>query len=470
MPAHRVPNSICLRQGADLEGFRRSLRGLIALGVPPDMVFWSAATADLWGDGAPMEGPPIFLPRAAAELVRLVVCHRDPQRYALLYQMVWRLLHGDRALLEAHADPLMHRLFLMAKAVQRDLHKMHAFVRFRAVEGAAERYAAWFEPEHFIVETTADFFVERFPAFAWSIYTPVGSLHWDRVSVTVGPPGRRQDAPSEDAFEAGWQGYYESTFNPARVNPALMRKEMPLKYWKNLPEAAGIGAMIQTAPDRVTQMIAAEAAPSRKRDPVKAVAAMSDQEPASLEALNRIIAASPPLVPGATQAVLGEGPIGADIAFVGEQPGDQEDIAGHPFVGPAGQILDKALEDAGIERRASYLTNAVKHFKFEQRGKRRLHQSPTAGEVKHYRWWLERELDFVRPKLVVALGATAVLALAGKPLPIIRNRGRHDFGEREGWITVHPSYLLRLPDADRAAAYDAFVSDLRQAKALAKAA
>src|SRR6187402_2365393 len=111
MPAHRVDNRITLRQGADLEGFRRSLRGLIALQVPPDMVHWNAAVGDLWGDGAPMDGPPVFLPRLATDLVGLVVCHRDPQRYGLLYRMVWRLLHGERGLMDAHADPLMHKLF-----------------------------------------------------------------------------------------------------------------------------------------------------------------------------------------------------------------------------------------------------------------------------------------------------------------------------------------------------------------------
>ncbi len=134
-----------------------------------------------------------------------------------------------------------------------------------------------------------------------------------------------------------------------------------------------------------------------KRNPDKAVAAMQDQAPRSLEELNRIIAASEPLVPGATRAVLGEGPVGAAIAFVGEQPGDQEDLQGRPFVGPAGQLLDRALEEAGIDRASVYLTNAVKHFKFVRRGTRRIHESPTAGEVKHYRWWLERELDLVRP-------------------------------------------------------------------------
>lgn len=188
----------------------------------------------------------------------------------------------------------------------------------------------------------------------------------------------------------------------------------------------------------------------------------------NLQGLNAAITASPPLVPGATRAVLGEGPEGAAIALVGEQPGDQEDRLGRPFVGPAGRLLDRALGEAGIDRSSSYLTNAVKHFKFEQRGKRRIHQRPTAGEVRHSRWWLYRELDFVNPHIVVALGATAVLALAGKALPISRNRGATHFGNRLGFITVHPSFLLRLPqEKDRAQAFEAFVADLRQVRRLA---
>jgi DNA polymerase len=191
-------------------------------------------------------------------------------------------------------------------------------------------------------------------------------------------------------------------------------------------------------------------------------------EPRTLKALNTLIAASKPLVPGATRAVLGEGPIGAAVAFVGEQPGDLEDRQGRPFVGPAGQLLDRAMAEAGLDRQQVYLTNAVKHFKFERRGKRRIHQKPTAGEVKHYRWWLDQELKLVHPNVVVALGATAVLALAGKSLPITRCRGRADFDGRRGYITVHPSYLLRMPDRDaRKAAYGAFVRDLRRIRKLA---
>jgi len=202
---------------------------------------------------------------------------------------------------------------------------------------------------------------------------------------------------------------------------------------------------------------------------VKGIAQEGRHEPMTLDALNALIAASKPLVPGATRAVLGEGPVGASVAFVGEQPGDQEDQLGRPFVGPAGQLLDRAMAQAGLDRPSVYVTNAIKHFKFAQRGKRRIHQKPTAGEVKHYRWWLDQELRLVHPKLVVALGATAVLALAGKALPIARFRGRANFGGRPGFITVHPSYLLRIPDRNaKGEAYDDFVRDLQSIRTLAR--
>jgi DNA polymerase len=191
------------------------------------------------------------------------------------------------------------------------------------------------------------------------------------------------------------------------------------------------------------------------------------KNPASLAALNRLITAAEPMVKGGTRAVLGEGPLHPAIAFVGEQPGDQEDLAGKPFVGPAGKLLDKAMAEAGIDRRRVYVTNAVKHFKFERRGKRRLHSKPTAGEVKHYRWWLEKELDLVKPRLVVALGVTAALALAGKPLSISRNRGPIILDGRPGFITIHPSFLLRMPEEDKSRAWKDFVADMKRIRKLA---
>jgi uracil-DNA glycosylase family protein len=194
----------------------------------------------------------------------------------------------------------------------------------------------------------------------------------------------------------------------------------------------------------------------------------SDEEPRTLEALNRLIVASEPPTPGASRPVLGEGPEGALIAFVGEQPGDQEDREGRPFVGRAGRLLNEALAEVGIDRRKVYVTNAVKRFKFELRGKKRIHQKPTAGEVSRDRWWLQKELALVHPHVVVALGATAALALAGKPVSVIKARGEARFGEFAGYLTVHPSYLLRVPDeAAKREAYAAFREDLKRIRDLA---
>src|SRR5215472_4017102 len=178
-----------------------------------------------------------------------------------------------------------------------------------------------------------------------------------------------------------------------------------------------------------------------------------------------------PLWKNATQTVFGEGPRHARIMLVGEQPGDKEDLAGHPFVGPAGMMLDRALEEAGVDRKKVYITNAVKHFKFVPRGKIRLHQKPTTPEIKACRQWYERELAAIRPELVVALGATAAQSVLGKVTPINRNRG-HLIDLPEGpkaLVTVHPSYLLRVPDEDaKAREYERFVDDLKIAAKLLK--
>lgn len=465
--------AIRLGPAADLDGFRDAVRRLVAAGIAPaDVAFVTEEGGDLFGTPSLPAGDPVSLPRPAHDLIEDVVCFRDGERYALLYQLVWRVLQGERHLTEIASDPLVHRLRRMQKAVRRDIHKMHAFVRFRETdEGGETRLVAWFEPDHFILKAASRFFVDRFTNHAWSILTPDGSLHWDGRTLAFGPPGRPTDQTGGDGFEEGWIGYYQSTFNPARLNTDAMRAEMPTRYWRNLPEATSIPAMVRSASSRVQGMMDKEAPMPAKRNPEKAVAARLDAAPGSLDELNAVIARSEPLVPGATQAVLGEGPVGAAIAFVGEQPGDQEDLQGRPFVGPAGQLLRRAMAEAGIEPERCYLTNAVKHFKFEQRGKRRIHQSPTAGEVKHYRWWLEKELDFVAPRLVVALGATALLALAGKALPVGRNRGEMGLGGRRGFVTVHPSSLLRVPDeAAKREAWQAYLSDMRRIADLAAAA
>ncbi len=465
--------AITVDDDADLEGFKSAVRSLVVRQVEPNNVVWNFRNSpSFFGDCALEAGEPVRLPREVTQLIDMVICHRDPERFGLLYQMVWRILHGERQLLDMHSDPLVHRLAMMAKAVRRDLHKMHAFLRFKRIEDqAGERYLAWFEPDHYILDATSAFFAERYPSLRWSIITPIGSLHFDGDTVSHGPAGTRADVPDYDAFEAGWNVYYQSTFNPARLNVEAMRREMPRKYWRNMPETKLIPDMVRAASGRVDHMMARDPAKARKSVPDATLQSMLDGEVTTLDRLNEIIAAAEPLVPGGKVAVLGEGPLRPKIAFVGEQPGDQEDLEGRPFVGPAGQVLNSALQEAGIERDECYVTNAVKHFKHEQRGKRRIHQKPTVGEVRHYRWWLMKELQLVQPSLVVALGATAALALENAPLAVTKFRGPKLFGDQAGFITVHPSYLLRIPnEVDRKRAYQDFVGDLRQINALAVAA
>ena len=169
----------------------------------------------------------------------------------------------------------------------------------------------------------------------------------------------------------------------------------------------------------------------------------------------------------ATQTVFGEGPLDAAIVFVGEQPGDQEDLAGRPFVGPAGAVFDEALEKAGIDRSTVYVTNAVKHFKFVLKGKRRIHNKPDAGQIEACRWWIDHERELIHPKLTVALGATAARSLVGKVVTIGKVRGE-PLALADGtecWVTVHPSSLLRIPDREgRREARAMFVRDLRLIK------
>ncbi len=464
-----------LAEPDDFEAWRERARALVQTDVPPDRVAWvePGGSGDLFASAGgagqqrlpapPADAPPVRANRRFVQLARNALLHRDPERFALLYRLLWRLQAAPR-IMEDSADPDIRRIEELAKAVRRDSHKMHAFVRFRLVESeeageageAREHYVAWFEPEHHILRVNAGFFMRRFANMRWSILTPAGSLHWDGASMQEGPPAQRADAPTGDPMEDLWRGYYASIFNPARLKVGAMLKEMPRKYWKNMPEAALIPALIAGAQKREAAM-------------VDAGALEFDERPETLAGIDKAIHACRQCPIGAldSHAVMGEGPRDAALMIVGEQPGDQEDLAGRPFVGPAGQLLDRHLAQAGIDRRGAYVTNAVKHFKYVQRGKSRLHQNPAAKEIDTCRWWLESERALVRPRLILAMGASAARALLGKTVSISKARGAPvalDDGS-ELWITAHPSYLLRLDGEARAKQAALFDADLAAVKA-----
>jgi len=437
-----------LAHETDFPGWRQAARELRGRGIGPDSVVWTVdgaagpfAAAN--EDAAPLRPPAAFsVPKAFLDLAERAILHRSDERFDLLYRLLWRL-QGAPELLGASGDADVARARELAEAVGRAAHQMKAFVRFRPVgpePGAAQ--VAWFGPAHRVARAVAPFFARRRAATPFSILTPDVCVHWDTRALAYTSGLDPADAPREDALAAWWRAHREG--NPPAAAP--------------IPQA-----MIQPQPSRRV----VRAAVRNSRD-----APYDGQAPTSLPEVAAGVdhCRRCDLWRDATQGVAGEGPGRAKLLFVGEQPGDQEDLAGRPFVGPAGQVFDRALAEAGVPRTETYVTNAVKHFKHERRGKRRIHQTPTAGEVTACRWWLDAERRIVRPRVIVALGATAALSVFGKPVAVTKSRQQAlqlpDQGQ--GVVTFHPSYLLRLPDADaKAKAYAQFVEDLKFAWKLA---
>ncbi len=451
--------------------------------------------------GEPVEHPRVT--KQFLEAAQVAAVHRDAHRWNLLYRVLYRQ-QREPELLRFETDEDVTELLRLKAQVLRDLHKMHAFVRFRKVlepgtpgerpvvvdepvlvgargeeehhlvlhtptpfgpvereiEGCdadsalsadtdaveCEHFVAWYQPDHRIVALAAPFFAERFAVMRWTILTPDASVTWDPglKKLTFGPGVPRESAPAEDELEALWRSYYASIYNPARLNTSAMRNEMPVRYWKNLPEVATLPRLVAGSKARVTGMVT--------KQQQAATAQPFVPEEHGLQA----IAAALPGCKGcelycfATQAVPGRGAAEARLMLVGEQPGDQEDRQGEPFVGPAGGVLDRLLEELRIPRSALFVTNAVKHFKFVQRGKLRLHQNPRMSEITACRPWLLAEIDAVKPKVVLCLGASASKSLLGGTFALMKDHGKvlSSLYAEKVIATIHPSAVLRARDEE----------------------
>lgn len=469
---------IAVRFTPTFAGWREAVRPLLAARVPQaDLAFETTEDPQanipglLQPQAAPMPASgaaTLHVPRALLALAERVACHRDEGKWPLLYRAFSRAVAGDVAPLENPLDVDRVRLHAMAAAVDKDVHRMQAFVRFCRVYNEAEqgeRYVAWYRPDHLIVARAAPFFADRFSDMLWSILTPDASVHWDGRSLQAGPGVPRRAAPREDEMQPLWRSYYGATFNPARANVRKTVQEMPRRFWHSLPEARLIKPLLDQAAKRTEELTSPQANSS----------ALAFLPPSGITNLVSLAEAASvcqgcPLWKHATRTVFGEGPSTAAILLVGEQPGDQEDHDGKPFVGPAGRVLDEALAAAGLDRREVYITNAVKHFKFTQRGPLRLHQRPRGREVQACRPWLAAEIHLVRPRVLVALGSTAAHSLFGPRIGPTRDRGRlisSPFA-RACLVTYHPSAVLRADDPHLAMRLRAALSeDLRRAAELA---
>jgi DNA polymerase len=468
-----IPDTGCF------DAWRQAARNALSHHIPPEAIEWSKKPSLFAGCALPetaLTGNHA-IPRRFLDLAGTVVWHNDPERYGLLYMALWRISHGDRQPMSA-ADTLGARLEHMARNVRRDLHKMHAFVRFRELpgDGGRRRFAAWFEPDHNIIEPGSAFFAARFADMDWLIAAPQCSARFEDGTVSFSAGVSKPDIPP-DASEALWETYFTNIFNPARTNVRAMLSEMPKKYWRNLPETRLIPDMLANAGQRVNKMHhtqssavppAAARISQRYRDSWPRVPhefnSMADL------ALAATACQRCGLCEHATQTVCGEGNAEATLMIVGEQPGDREDLEGRPFAGPAGQVLRRSLSQAGIPADRVWLTNAVKHFKFRPRGKHRLHQTPAVHEIEQCRWWLMQEIALVRPRFILALGATAAFALTGTRLPVQERRQRPETGPFDIPVgfSWHPAFILRLPDpAQQRRAEQELIADLTLASSVA---
>ena len=464
-------NARVVRLAQSFDAWRAAARDLIARGVPPADVAWQSlpGDGDLFSstpDATDTSAPPLRLPRQLVELLESAACFNVHDRWAFLYQVLWRWQLGQHDVLSP-ADADGARLHAMAKAVHREEHDMHAYVRFRERSEAegAPRFVAWYEPVHEVLPQVARHFARRMGSISWMIATPAASMLWDGQTLHAGPALLRGAAEIDDAGEALWLTYYRSIFNPARVNADLLHSHIPSRFWKNLPEGAIVPAMLSGAANgerRTGQTASVGQRSGAAMIPISAERAQPARDaPTTLDRCRRC-----ELWQHATQAVSGVGPHTARIMLVGEQPGDQEDLAGLPFVGPAGALLEQALREAGVARDSVYVTNAVKHFKWEPRGKRRLHKTPAQREILACHGWLEEEIERVQPQVIVALGSTALKSIlqdgAASMTPLLGTPVQHD--GRSVVAVYHPSYVLRAPDAaSRRQAYKAIVEGLRQA-------
>lgn len=477
----------CAQFDGSFAGWRREARRLLQSAVAPHAVNWQPGGADgnlfaslALEQPASSSAPELRIPRELPELLESAARFRAEDRWALLYRILWRVTQGDRAAMlagDSDGSVLQRRI----KSVRREAHHMHAFLRFRerpAVAGAPT-FVAWHEPAHDILDSAAGHFAERLGRATWLIATPDAAALWDGAQMRILRPCpdelRDLARGAEDPGADLWLAYYGATFNPARLNQDVMESNMPVRFWKDLPEGPLIPQLMSQA--RAGQQRLAQTASVGQRAGKEVLISSDKAQPQRAPSTSLGDCRDCDIWRGATCAVPGEGPRDARIMLIGEQPGDQEDLAGRPFIGPAGQVLQRALAQAELPRESVYLTNAVKHFKWLPRGgphsraATRLHASPKPGEIKACRRWLDEELAEVAPNVVVVLGKTALASLLQTFEPQrlrLADFAGQAFKHEGRWVVVapHPAAVLRADDGGEQR-FTELVTALDQARQLA---
>lgn len=448
------------------DSWRNISRSLLEEKIHFDDVIWQASNGGSLFDCADVsigkQPSALKIPREFMEDAKFVSSFRDESTWGLLYKLAFRIVYEEKHLMSLALDNDVLDFHRRMKLVSRDLHKMKAFVRFKEIKKNDQSiYVAWHRPDHRVLKLSAPFFTDRFNGMNWAIFTEEESMSWINNKLEYGPGITQQEAQSFDSTEELWKTYYASIFNPGRVKVKMMKSELPVRHWKTLPEAELIDGLIKDAPNRLDAFYKSQRPSALQWVPNEA------SLPELKAALPNCSACD--ICSKATAPVNGSGPNDAEIVFVGEQPGLDEDLAGSPFVGPAGKLFMDALAIAGINRSEVYLTNAVKAFKWKESNGMRKHVNPSSSDIAACRPWLKTELEIVKPKILVCLGASAAQSVFGKMMKIADSHGKvfqTSFCDQT-IILSHPSAILRQPDPeDQKRLHTQFVGDILALKNL----
>ncbi len=447
------------------EAWRRHARILLEEKIHFDNVIWETSMDgslfDLIADTDEIKPSRIEIPRQFIKDAEFVSVFNDNSTWSLLYRLLYKIAFEQKNLMDNPLDNDVLDFHRRMKLVGRDLHKMHAFVRFKEIKHNDQHiYMAWHRPDHRILKLAAPFFTDRFNGMNWVIFTAEQSMSWINNKLSFGPGISKEDAIAFDATEELWKAYYTSTFNPARLKVKMMKSELPVRHWATLPEAELIDGLIKNAPYMVEKFIETQRTSAIASIPIN-VSTLSELE----KALPSCSACT--ICKNATNPVIGEGSDNAEIVFIGEQPGLEEDLVCSPFVGPAGKLLMEALELANISRQEVYLTNAVKAFKWKYLDEFKKHVNPSSFEIAACRPWLKSELNIIKPKIIICLGASAAQSIFGKIMKVHESSGKvfkTSFSDYT-FILPHPSVILRSQNInEKKKLFDQFVSEIIRIK------
>lgn len=427
------------------DDWRIKARELLATNIHPDQIHWKTEECQfIFGEifGNRNTTSDIKISRDFIEMAYIASCFRDDDIWSLLYRIAWRIIYEDKNLLKVEVDIDVANLNSKIRLVNRDVHKMKAFVRFKELKSNIEEtiYVAWHRPDHRITRLAAPFFKDRFNGMKWVIMTEDETIYWDKKNIEFHPGVKNIELPQDDKEDL-WKTYYSSIFNPARIKVSMMKKELPVRHWKTLPEAELITSLLDDAPSRLKTFYDGQNSPAQEKE--------FDNLKELNEAVKKCQACG--ICDNSNKRVFGDGPQSAQIMFVADKPEFENNIL-NSFFSRSGKFFNQSLFEIGIDPKKIYLSYAIKGFREIENSTLRQKQSLSSSEIAACRPWIQNEIKLVKPQILVCFGRSAAQSVLGKMVKLEDIRGQ--------WIeTALCKQTIILPDPRTALIDEDLASD-----------